>query len=187
MATSAPPCSLHSPRFTTHDLVGLDRKLLYGAMRVCAANPQAGVRNGLSTIYPKLTQTDIEQVGDVFVNIAYENAPAGMGITGARMPAMSFLQSKGKAEGVPLAIRFAEDLGYESGWNRGSPQRPCGLCGIKQHGNPESRCRSLLRGLDRQRRQIRHSRSAGRARCHRRGHQPGGADTLQEHRLDHPG
>ena len=85
------------------------------AMRVCAANAQAGVRNGLSTIYPKLTQTDIDQVGDVFVNIAYENAPAGMGITGARLPAMSFLQSKGKAEGVPLAIRFAEDLGYENG------------------------------------------------------------------------
>jgi uncharacterized repeat protein (TIGR02543 family) len=99
----------------THDLVGLDRNLLYAAMRVCAANAQAGVRNCLTSIYPKLTQTDIEQLGDVFVNIAYENAPAGMGTTGAREPAMSFLQSKGKAEGVPLAIRFAEDNGVDGG------------------------------------------------------------------------
>ncbi len=99
----------------THDLVGLDRNLLYAAMRVCGANPQAGVRSALATVYPKLTQTDIDKVADVFVNIAYENAPAGMGVTGARMPAMSFLQSKGKAEGVPLAIRFAEDIGYDGG------------------------------------------------------------------------
>jgi autotransporter-associated beta strand protein len=101
--------------FYTLSLVGIDRNLLYGAIRACAANPQADVRNGLSTIYPKLTQTDIEQVGDALVNIAYENAPAGMGLTGARQPAISFLESNDRAEGVPLAIRFAEDLGYESG------------------------------------------------------------------------
>ena len=116
--------------FYTHDLVGVDRELLYGAMRICAANAQAGVRNGLSTIYPKLTQTDIDKVGDVFVNIAYENAPAGMGTTGAREPAMSFLQSKGKAEGVPLAIRFAEDLGYDSGGIDDPINVLVGLCGI---------------------------------------------------------
>ena len=109
-ALFAPYAGLYS-----HNLTGFDRNLLYGAMRACAANPQAGVRNSLSTIYPKLTQTDIEKVADAFVNIAYDNAPAGMGITGARDPAISFLQSNSKAEGVPLAIRFAEDLGYGSG------------------------------------------------------------------------
>ncbi len=98
-----------------HDLVGVDRNLLYGAMRVCAANAQAEVRSGLSTIYPKLTQTDIDQVADALVSIAYENAQAGMGTTGAREPAIAFLESKARAEGVPLAIRFAEDLGYDSG------------------------------------------------------------------------
>ena len=76
---------------SNHNLVGLDRELLYGAMRVCAANAQAGSRS-LSTIYPKLTQTDIEQVGDALVTIAYENAQAGMGTTGAREPAIAFLE-----------------------------------------------------------------------------------------------
>ena len=99
----------------THDLVGLDRELLYGAMRVCASNAQAEVRNGLHNIYPKLTQTDVDKVADMFVSIAYESAPAGMGTPLAREPAMSFLQSRGKAEGVPLAIRLAEDYGYDNG------------------------------------------------------------------------
>ena len=99
----------------THDLVGLDRPLLYAAMRACIMNPQAGPRGSVGYIYSKLNQTDVEQLGDVFVNLAYENAWAGMGITGARMPTVNFLQSKGKAEGVPLAIRFAQDIGTDSG------------------------------------------------------------------------
>ena len=98
----------------SHNLVGIDRELLYGAMRACASSPLSATRVSLSLIYPKLTPVDIDKVADVFVTIGYENAVSGPDTSSSRLPALILLQSKGKAEGVPLAIRLIEDENGEA-------------------------------------------------------------------------
>jgi len=89
---------------------GVDRNLLYPAIRAVAATPNGGARGGLETTFPNLTQADIDALAGSLLDCVEFQAPADkMFNGGSRKGALEVLKTKGYAEGVPVTIRYAFD------------------------------------------------------------------------------
>ncbi len=89
---------------------GIDRSLLYPAIRAVAANPNGQARSTLDQTYRNLTQADVDALGDTIVESIKVAAPADkMFSGGVRIGGLSTLQKFNIAEGVPLCRIIAED------------------------------------------------------------------------------
>ncbi|PXA05145.1 hypothetical protein DDZ13_04070 [Coraliomargarita sinensis] len=87
-----------------HDLVGINRDLLYPAIRSAVSNPQGRTRNWTTDIYASLTREDVEALSDVIVSGAWDEAPADRMFSGAvQVDSVEVLHKFGYSEGVPLA------------------------------------------------------------------------------------
>ncbi|MES2980862.1 MAG: DUF6288 domain-containing protein [Verrucomicrobiota bacterium] len=91
-------------------IIGIDRNLLYPAIRAVAANPNGQARSGLDQTYRNLTQVDVDALAGTIVDSVKERAPADkMFSAGVRTGGLTTLQNHNIAEGVPLSRILAED------------------------------------------------------------------------------
>ncbi|PXA04648.1 hypothetical protein DDZ13_05605 [Coraliomargarita sinensis] len=87
-----------------HDLVGIDRNLLYPAMRAAASHPRGKIRSQIAKTYPTMTNEDVLALADTIIPVAYDEAPADRMFSGSvQEESVKALQKFGYAEGVPLA------------------------------------------------------------------------------------
>ena len=87
-----------------NNLTGVNRSLLYPAIRAVAANPIGFSRSTLATTYGNLSLTDVRSVADAIVDSVQLRAPADkMFSGGVRQAGIQILQKFGIAEGVPLS------------------------------------------------------------------------------------
>ncbi len=81
-----------------------NRAQLYPAFRIIASAPMGGARNQAFAVAPSLTKTDVENLAEVLVNVGLEPPPAENRENNSRNDAISVLQAKDIAEGVPLSV-----------------------------------------------------------------------------------
>jgi len=91
----------YSGALVEHDLVGIDRDLLYPVIRTIANHPKSQVRGWLKEIYPYLNDADFVALADVIVDAALVQAPSDNN-PNARTAGIKALRERGYAEGVPL-------------------------------------------------------------------------------------
>jgi hypothetical protein len=97
------------------NLSGVDRNLLYPAIRAVAQNPVGICRSSLSRIYDNLNQTDYQALVDTVVYSAYELTPADkMFAYEDRNAAQRVLEKYKAAEGVPLCLLAIDDKMLDS-------------------------------------------------------------------------
>ena len=93
-----------------NNLTGVDRNLLYPAIRAAAATPVGLCRSSLKQTYDNLIQTDYLALADTVVRSAYEITPADKMFSGAeRLAALRVLERFNAAEGVPLSVLTLQD------------------------------------------------------------------------------
>lgn len=98
-----------------NDLTGVDRNLLYPAIRAIAATPVGQARSTLKETYRNLTYADTVAVADAIVASVQVRAPADkMFSSGVRQGGIEALQKYGFAEGVPLSMIYMVDDGRGS-------------------------------------------------------------------------
>ncbi len=96
-------------------IIGVDRALLYPAIRAVAANPVGLVRSCLNQTYLNLTKTDVDALADVIVDTVNFEAPADrMFSGGVRTGGLQTLGKHNVSEGVPLARILYPDFQTES-------------------------------------------------------------------------
>ncbi|MBK1855053.1 PASTA domain-containing protein [Verrucomicrobiaceae bacterium 5K15] len=89
---------------------GVDRNLLYPAIRAVAANPHGLARSTLAETYRNLTRADVEAVAGALVDSVQVRAPADkMFSAGVRLGGLDALQAYNFAEGVPLSKGIIAD------------------------------------------------------------------------------
>jgi autotransporter-associated beta strand protein len=104
------PLLFNSDGMVPTDLSGVDRNLLYPAIRAVAQNPVGHCRSSLSRIYDNLNQTDYQALVDTVVYSAYELTPADkMFAYEDRNAAQRVLEKYKAAEGVPLCLLAIND------------------------------------------------------------------------------
>ena len=101
----------HGPRGVIwDDLTGVDREVLYPAIRAIAETPTGLARSGLQRAYHNLTIDDVEALADTIVESIAVRAPADkMFSDGIRLGGIQVLEKHDIAEGVPLSMVFMID------------------------------------------------------------------------------
>ncbi len=95
----------------SHDLVGINRNLLYPAIHAAATHPMGKVRESVSKVYSELTREDAEALADILVDGSMVEAPADRMFSQAiRMEGIKLMQAHNFAEGVPIAMFLTEEL-----------------------------------------------------------------------------
>ncbi len=98
------------------NLTGIDRNLLYPAIRAVAQNPNGQARSCLADTYRNLTQADVEAVSGAIVDSVHHRAPADkMFSGGVRQGGLDALLAYNYAEGVPLSRIVVEEIGQQTG------------------------------------------------------------------------
>lgn len=93
-----------------NSITGIDRNLLYPAIRAVAATPTGLARSTLYSTYSLLTKNDTIAVAEAIVDSVQYRAPADkMFTSGVRQGGLAVLQKYGFAEGVPLSKIFMID------------------------------------------------------------------------------
>ncbi|MBT3293662.1 MAG: hypothetical protein HN919_16230 [Verrucomicrobia bacterium] len=93
-----------------NNITGIDRDLLYPAIKAVAANPVGQARSTLGTIYDMLSYDDMLSVAGSVVDSVMWRSPADkMFSTGVRTHGLELLERYGIAEGVPLGRIAIED------------------------------------------------------------------------------
>lgn len=101
-----------------NNLSGVDRNLLYPAMRAVAANPVGQARSTLSVAYQQLTAADVNALAGTLVESVRFRAPSDKMFSGGiRRSGMEVLEKYKIAEGVPLSIIFMVDDGRADAYN----------------------------------------------------------------------
>ncbi len=96
-------------------ITGIDRSLLYPAIRAVAANPNGQARSTLDLTYRNLTPADVDAVAGAIVDSVKVRAPADkMFSGGVRTGGLTTLKNHNIAEGVPLSRIIAEDISLGS-------------------------------------------------------------------------
>ena len=104
------PLLFQSDGMVPSDFSGVDRNLLYPAIRAVAQNPVGNCRSSLSRVYNNLNQTDYQALVDTVVYSAYELTPADkMFGYEDRNAAQRVLEKYNAAEGVPLCLLAVND------------------------------------------------------------------------------
>jgi len=97
----------------SNNIVGIDRGLLYPALRAWSTHPQAEVRTRVCRLYKLLTPEDLIALSGTLIDSASE-----MSLTGAAaMPGdeiISLFHRTGMAEGVPLAKTHILNLRFKN-------------------------------------------------------------------------
>ncbi len=89
-----------------NNISGVDRELLYPAIRASAYSPLGFTRNNLQWIYPILNETDMLGVADAVVDSVLEFAPSDrMFAFSVRQRGADLLERFDIAEGVPTTLR----------------------------------------------------------------------------------
>jgi hypothetical protein len=89
---------------------GVDRNLLYPAIRAAARHPVGAVRDNLAATYPNLTQQDVEALADTLVDSIHYRALGGaMYGWELRSAGLTVLRTKGYSEGIPLGVTVMEE------------------------------------------------------------------------------
>jgi hypothetical protein len=103
--------SAYGPKGVLYNsLTGIDRNLLYPAIRGVAGTPTGLARSTLASTYSMLTSNDTLAVADAVVDSVQFRAPADkMFTSGVRQGGIELLQRYGFAEGVPLSLIYMED------------------------------------------------------------------------------
>jgi len=104
-----------------NNLNGVDRGLLYPAVRAVAANPIGFARSTLNVTYKSsMTQADVEAVADAIVESVGVRAPADkMFSSGVREGGLDALKKFGYAEGVPLSMIYMVNDERGSAYTKG--------------------------------------------------------------------
>ncbi|MBT8044556.1 MAG: PASTA domain-containing protein, partial [Verrucomicrobiae bacterium] len=98
------------------DLVGIDRDLLYPAIRAALANPRGAIRGMPRIVYDALSREDVEAIADGVVESTMYEAPADrMFAASVRNEGLALMQSHNFAEGVPLAKIVTNERGEKEG------------------------------------------------------------------------
>ena len=88
-------------------LTGVDRNLLYPAIRAVAANPVGQARSCLASTYPLLTKADTLAVAGAVVDSVLEYAPSDrMFASGVREKGFDLMWKYDIAEGVPAGMKY---------------------------------------------------------------------------------
>ena len=96
---------------------GVERNLLYPAIRAVAQNPVGLSRSTLSQTFPNLTAADINALGDTLVDSIHFRAPADkMFSAGIRDGGLIALEKYNIADGVPVAIEYMLEDGRASSY-----------------------------------------------------------------------
>lgn len=96
-------------------LTGVDRNLLYPAIRSVSGTPTGLARSTVGSAYKLLLLSDTTAVADAIVQSVIERAPADkMFSSGVRQSGIETLQKYGFAEGVPLSMIYMDDDGRDS-------------------------------------------------------------------------
>ena len=94
---------------------GVDRELLYPAIRACAATPVGLFRAGIARVYNQLTYQETIDLADTIVESVMVRAPADKMFTqDIRVAGLELLERYEIAEGVPLAKIVIDDDGRGS-------------------------------------------------------------------------
>jgi len=120
------------PRGVIYDsLVGVDRNLLYPAIRAVAETPVGICRSTLEKTYDNLTYDDVlELSGTILDSIAHRSPSDKMFSEGVRRGGVVTLHKHGIAEGVPACMIYADD---EVGGRRNTPLGLLGTFGGGVH------------------------------------------------------
>jgi hypothetical protein len=90
-----------------NNLSGVDRNLLYPAIRAVAASPLGFTRNNLQWTYPLLSETDMRGVADAVVDSVREVAPSDkMFASTVRQKGFDLMEKYHVAEGVPSGLKY---------------------------------------------------------------------------------
>lgn len=90
-----------------NNITGVDRNLLYPAIRAVAANPVGQARSTLSSIYPMLSQADTRALAASVVDTVVEYAPSDrMFASGVRQAGFDLMWKYDVAEGVPAGMKY---------------------------------------------------------------------------------
>ena len=93
-----------------NNLSGVDRSLLYPAIRAVAANPVGQARSCLYHAYLQLTAADVNALAGTIVDSVKVRAPSDkMFSSGVRRGGIEVLEKYRIAEGVPLSMIYAVD------------------------------------------------------------------------------
>ena len=105
--------SAYGPKGVLYNsLTGINRSLLYPAIRAVAATPTGLARSTLASTYGMLTLSDTLAVADSIVDSVQFRAPADkMFTSGVRQGGIGVLQKYGFAEGIPLSRIYMENDG----------------------------------------------------------------------------
>ncbi|HSH17362.1 MAG TPA: HEAT repeat domain-containing protein, partial [Verrucomicrobiae bacterium] len=96
---------------------GVDRNLLYPAIRAVAQNPIGFARSTLATTYQNLTAADVNALADTLVDSVHFRAPADkMFSAGIRDGGLFALERYNIADGVPVAIEYMLEDGRASSY-----------------------------------------------------------------------
>jgi hypothetical protein len=101
----------YGPKGILHNSVdGVDRELLYPAIRAVARTPIGLSRSTLSLTYQNLTKEDVLELADAIIESVIERAPSDrMFSSGVRSGGLQALAHHRIAEGVPAGVIFTMD------------------------------------------------------------------------------
>ncbi|MGB1129261.1 MAG: DUF6288 domain-containing protein, partial [Haloferula sp.] len=118
--------SAFGPRGVLHyyGIDGIDRNLLYPAIRSLAETPVGLFRSTLETVFDDMPETDVLALADVVVDSVLARAPADrMFGDGIRYGAMKALHNYDIAEGVPAGLIYVKDTSWNGDNRRRSHER----------------------------------------------------------------
>lgn len=93
-----------------NNITGVDRNLLYPAIRAVAANPVGQARSTLSSIYPMLSKADTIALASSVVDTVLEYAPSDrMFASGVRQAGFNLMWKYDVAEGVPAGMKYIRE------------------------------------------------------------------------------
>lgn len=94
-------------------LEGVDRELLYPAVKKLLENPDGRARGAVGSVYDKLTYEEVEPLLPYVVQAIEEPAPSGvMFASGIRMEGLKLLAKHRIAEGMPLCLETMDIEGW---------------------------------------------------------------------------
>jgi autotransporter-associated beta strand protein len=93
-----------------NNITGVNRSLLYPAIRAVAANPVGQARSTLASVYPLLTRDDTIALADAVVDTVLEYAPSDrMFASGVRQKGFDLMWKYDVAEGVPAGMKYIRE------------------------------------------------------------------------------
>ncbi|MEX1224627.1 MAG: DUF6288 domain-containing protein [Pirellulales bacterium] len=125
-------------------LEGVDRELLYPAVKKLLENPDGRARGAVGSVYDKLSYEEVEPLLPYVVRAIEEPAPSGvMFASGIRMEGLKLLAKHRIAEGMPLCL---ETMDIE-GWGKRHRISRC-LETLQTYGGAAKPVLPMLRDLE---------------------------------------